>query len=58
LVEKTYQATITLRTTSGPRHVLYHLIWPSDKKVGDPWARSFRVNHINLSRKAEKQGII
>ena len=47
--------TITLRKTSGPRHVLYYVVWPSDKKVWRPWARSFPVDHINLSRKAEKQ---
>jgi len=32
------------------------LFGPWRKKFGDSWARSFRVNHINLSRKAEKQG--
>jgi len=32
----TYLTTITLRKASGPRHVLYYLMWPSDKKVWRP----------------------
>jgi len=31
------------------------LLGPRTKNFGDPWARSFRVNHINSSRNEEKQ---
>jgi len=31
---------------------------PRTKKSGYPWDMSFRVNHINLSRKTEKQQIL
>jgi len=52
----TYPETATLRKMSGPRHVLYYLMWPSDKKFGDPWTRVLMYEQLSYSQTWQSRG--